>query len=290
MRFARVLADEHHAGITSSWSRLLSNKAVLRHTTPVALSFAVKQQGWRFLPRFYLPPLLANTFIGAVLFQSYEFTQAYLAKRRKSVSDESFFRYIPAWMDHVLAGGAAGALYASVSAPLDAVQSRIATRELLALSKHREHQGSVSVIKFARRTLHQLGFRGVYHGFGLVMMKDAIGHAMFFGVYEGVKERYNVNASGLNSGMVIVVSGGIAAAAYQVIESPFEKMQQYMGMHHSNTHIHPRRLNYREALRMLSHEPAWLRGMWHGLTARLVRTVPATSLGLLVYETMKQHV
>ncbi|RUP50541.1 mitochondrial carrier domain-containing protein [Jimgerdemannia flammicorona] len=42
-----------------------------RYTYLGMLANAVKLQGWRFIPRHVLPPLLANTFIGTVLYTTY---------------------------------------------------------------------------------------------------------------------------------------------------------------------------------------------------------------------------
>jgi len=42
-----------------------------RMTSPAILAHAIRTQGWGFIPNQVLPPLLANTLVGAILYTSY---------------------------------------------------------------------------------------------------------------------------------------------------------------------------------------------------------------------------
>lgn len=42
-----------------------------RYTSIGMITNAVKAQGWKFIPRHLMPPLIANTFVGTVLYTTY---------------------------------------------------------------------------------------------------------------------------------------------------------------------------------------------------------------------------
>jgi hypothetical protein len=42
-----------------------------RYTSIGMITNAVRAQGWKFIPRHLMPPLIANTFIGTVLYTTY---------------------------------------------------------------------------------------------------------------------------------------------------------------------------------------------------------------------------
>ena len=68
MGYARAINPNVRSGEPWSW----------RMTSPAILAHAVRQHGWSFIPNQVLPPLLANTAVGAVLYTSYLNTLALL--------------------------------------------------------------------------------------------------------------------------------------------------------------------------------------------------------------------
>merc|ERR1711977_703642 len=61
MGYARAINPRVQAGEAWTW----------RMTSPALLASAVQRHGWSFLPNQVLPPMLANTVVGAVLYTAY---------------------------------------------------------------------------------------------------------------------------------------------------------------------------------------------------------------------------
>jgi len=79
-----------------------------------------------------------------------------------------------------MAGFTAGAIQSVIAAPLDALQIRFRTTEVLeGKYKNMWHYGYSK--------LKEIGLRGAFAGWGLSFVKDAIGHALFFATFEYVK-------------------------------------------------------------------------------------------------------
>jgi hypothetical protein len=122
--------------------------------------------------------MLANVTVGAVLYTSYlqslaRFYEpsAYAAKRM----------YPPPDPRHTAAAGAvAGAVQSLVAAPLDALQVRFKTNEMLE-GRYKD------MWHYAHAKLKSIGPQGVFAGYGLSLTKDAIGCALFFSTFEYVK-------------------------------------------------------------------------------------------------------
>ncbi|GAA5825975.1 hypothetical protein JCM11251_000074 [Rhodosporidiobolus azoricus] len=83
-----------------------------RSVTPGFVRGLLRQEGWRFIPRHILPPLLVNTAIGLTLFTAYTTSETLLLPHFTSPSTHLLL--IP-----FLSGAFAGAAQALLSAPLD---------------------------------------------------------------------------------------------------------------------------------------------------------------------------
>jgi hypothetical protein len=77
------------------------------------------------------------------------------------------------------AGFLAGGIQSFIAAPLDALQVRFDRRE--------QHYDGKSMWHYARGKLHDIGFRGIFAGWGLSFLKDSFGSAVFFCTFETVK-------------------------------------------------------------------------------------------------------
>lgn len=144
---------------------------------------AVKQEGWYFFPRHILPPLLANSMCGAVLFNVY----AALTPTPATFTDEEegeermgreewmggkeggvqVTQPPPIWR-YYAAGAVAGSCHALVAAPMDALQVRMEVKELL----DRKHPG---IWRWAVKSLRDMGFLQAYRGFTLTCSKVSAG-------------------------------------------------------------------------------------------------------------------
>ncbi|KAL9069514.1 MAG: hypothetical protein Q9157_006122 [Trypethelium eluteriae] len=149
-----------------------------RTTTPGLLAHAIKNHGWDFIPKQVLPPLMANLSVGAVLYTSY---LQCLGAIHEPASHASKRVYPPPPPSATFtAGFLAGTLQSVVAAPLDALQVRFNTREML--EGHYK-----SIWQYSTDKLRDIGVRGIFAGWTLSLAKDSLGYGVFFSTFEFVK-------------------------------------------------------------------------------------------------------
>ncbi|KAK4907835.1 hypothetical protein LTR49_023171 [Elasticomyces elasticus] len=166
MGYARAISPHAH----SPWSwRLLS---------PALLFSAVRSQGWSFLPNQVLPPLLANTVVGATLYTTYLQTLGLLHEPSARATKRT--DPLPSPVDTFTAGFVAGSMQSLVAAPLDALQVRFHASEL--------QSGKYgNMWHYAYHKTREIGVRGVFAGWSLSLVRDSFGSAVFFSAFEYVK-------------------------------------------------------------------------------------------------------
>lgn len=122
--------------------------------------------------------MLANITVGAVLYTSYLQSLAMLHEPSGYAARRV---YPPPDPRHTAAAGAvAGSIQSLVAAPLDALQVRFKTSEML------EGQYK-NMWHYAYEKLKTIGPHGVFAGYSLSLVKDAVGCALFFSTFEYVK-------------------------------------------------------------------------------------------------------
>ncbi|KAH9826583.1 mitochondrial carrier protein [Teratosphaeria destructans] len=168
MGYARAINPAVQAGEKWSW----------RMTSPALLASAVKQHGWSFIPNQILPPLMANTLIGAVLYTAYLQTLGLFHEPAMRATKR--IEPLPPPSATFAAGFIAGSLQSVVAAPLDALQVRFQSREFVA-GKYR------NMWQYANMKIREIGTRGIFAGWTLSLLRDSFGNAAFFGVFEYVK-------------------------------------------------------------------------------------------------------
>ncbi|KAK6514458.1 hypothetical protein TWF281_004658 [Arthrobotrys megalospora] len=152
----------------------------IHQSTLGVLAYAVRTHGWRFIPNQVLPPLLANTSMGVILYTSYlqilqhQYPPAGHATKRA-------YPPAPYWATFT-AGAAAGALQSLFAAPLDAISYRFDINEL---TKHE----NISFWKYGNRILGEIGLHGVFAGYSLSLAKECLGYGLFFSTFEYFKQQ-----------------------------------------------------------------------------------------------------
>lgn len=152
-----------------------------RMTTPALLAHAIKTEGWSFIPNQVMPPLLANTFIGAVLYTAY--LQS-LNSLHEPTSQQTKRTYPPPPLTTTFTAGLiGGAIQSLLAAPFDALQVRFRTADIL--------DGKYKTMwHYGKHKLASIGVRGIFAGWTLSLMKDSLGAAIFFGTFETVKAQW----------------------------------------------------------------------------------------------------
>ncbi|KAH6620535.1 mitochondrial carrier protein-like protein [Boeremia exigua] len=170
MGYARAINP--HIAAQTGWS--------WRMTTPAILAHAVRTEGWSFIPNQVLPPLLANTCIGAVLYTVYLHS---LSSLHEPSSYQTKRVYPPPPPSTTFTAGLiAGAFQSIVAAPFDALQTRFRTADILD-GKYK------TVWHYAGHKLRSIGLQGIFAGWSLSLCKDALGAAVFFSAFETVKSQ-----------------------------------------------------------------------------------------------------
>ncbi|WPH01626.1 Hypothetical protein R9X50_00447500 [Acrodontium crateriforme] len=168
MGYARAINPGVKAGERWSW----------RMTSPALLASAVQHHGWSFLPNQVLPPLLANTLVGAVLYTGYLQILGLIhepsSKATKRVDP------LPPPPATFTAAFLAGAVQSLIAAPLDALQIRFQAAEMMA-GKY------TNTWQYAFRKTREIGARGIFAGWSLSLVRDSFGAAAFFSAFEYIK-------------------------------------------------------------------------------------------------------
>ncbi|RAH44204.1 putative mitochondrial carrier protein [Aspergillus aculeatinus CBS 121060] len=315
MAFARAV-NPHSA--KSGWS--------LHTTTPGLLMHAVRTYGWRFIPNQVMPPLLANAAVGAILYTSY---LQVLGSLNEPVSQGIKRIYPPPPPSNTFAAGfLAGTIQSIVAAPLDALQVRLRTSDLLE-GQYR------SMWHYGRQKLTQIGARGIFAGWGLSFLRDSLGYAFFFSSFEFIKSQayysfitwYYGSLHTLNAQRVHTVQSGnrsvplirphyalepcflmaagvIASVAQQAIQRPLSVIQsihvtrlEYLD-HQASLYPSRRQMlrlyynAYQETLKRCKRKATrvggWRKWLFRGFARDAIRQVPSTSAGLVIFELVRR--
>lgn len=149
-------------------------------TSPALLASAIRQYGWGFIPNMVLPPLFANTAVGTVLYAAY---LQVLGRMHEPSSYSTKRVYPPPPPSTAFAAGfVAGSIQSVLAAPLDALQTRFQSAEMLE-GKYK------NMWQYGWRKTREIGARGVFAGWTLSFVRDSIGAGVFFSTFETIKSQ-----------------------------------------------------------------------------------------------------
>ncbi|KAK9717508.1 hypothetical protein K7432_006156 [Basidiobolus ranarum] len=265
------------------------------------ISAAVKYGGFDIIHRYVLPPLLANTAVGISLFTVY--TATLLSLDPDSGLNPSGYK---TFSNAFTAGALAGAVSSTIATPLDSIQARFHVQEMI--------DGKFkSVMAYTKSMVQELGVATLYRGLGLTLVKDALGYGIFFGVFELAKKQgYKMavehanrdrDLADVNSQLVkpkfwvqpllVLGSGALAAIFYQAVDHPFEQIRKVFFVKASQAEIRYRtRTTYVETIReciRLGNKKGYQQFLFKGVVTNALRAVPASSLGLLCFEYLRNE-
>ncbi|KAK9451473.1 mitochondrial carrier domain-containing protein [Limtongia smithiae] len=160
------------------------------HSSFALLAHAIREHGWSFIPNQVLPPLVANSLVGIVLYTSY--LTALPLFSEKMVSINSIFGAAPdvlSWRQAFMAGLVAGGAQSLAAAPIDAVFTGFTVSDLKIPAEGIavQTQQHKSLWRYSREKLRAMGMRGVFRGYTLSLVKESLGFGAFFATFEGVK-------------------------------------------------------------------------------------------------------
>ncbi|KAF9585723.1 hypothetical protein BGW38_001062 [Lunasporangiospora selenospora] len=141
-----------------------------RATSIGMITHAIQTQGSGFIFRQVLPPLVANSFIGSVLYTTYIFTLPIFHPAATYQKSRTFPP--PPFYAVFMAGACAGAAQSLVAAPMDSLKVKFQVQDLGHGGRHK------SMAAFAVTTLKELGLK-----------TDSLACGLFFAVFEWVKQQ-----------------------------------------------------------------------------------------------------
>ncbi|KAI8979490.1 mitochondrial carrier domain-containing protein [Mycotypha africana] len=310
-----------------------------RYTSIGMITHAVKTKGWTFIPRHILPPLIANTLIGTVLYTTYIATLPIFHPPSAYQLHRPFPP--PPYTSVFLAGCIAGAAQSVIATPLDSLKVRFEVSDLLE-GKHK------SMYQFAKSTLKELGLASAYRGFTLTLARDSLSCGLFFATFEWVKqqgyyyfldEMYGLqvnsrstlqkiesnwnddeeedddNETKITAGprkkrekpplmlepLFVILAGATAAVAYQIIDHPLSKIHSIFYIEEGQSEFANK--SAKESVNSLYKRTweqckaqvklngaSWHRFLYQDFASTVLRVVPATSIGFLVFELVKREI
>ncbi|KAI3402521.2 hypothetical protein KGF56_004613 [Candida oxycetoniae] len=155
------------------------------HSSIGMLVNVLRKQGWKFIPDNVLPPLIANSATGLILYGTYlTALDHYTKKKSRGGKQADFNWYAP--IDTWRAGFVAGMAQSLAAAPIDAIYTRSSVSEMLEGS----HE---NLWRFGLNKLKEIGLVGVFAGYGFSLIKESFGFAYYFATFELVKTQgYNI--------------------------------------------------------------------------------------------------
>ncbi|RCK55513.1 hypothetical protein Cantr_04697 [Candida viswanathii] len=176
LRYVKALANKHDD---------ISNKPYRfrTHSSIGMIVNVLRTEGWKFIPDQLLPPLIANSATGIILYTTYltvldHYTKQHAAGR----SDFNWYAPFDTWR----AGFVAGAAQSLAAAPVDAIYTRLTVLEML----EGNHE---NLWKFGFNKLKEIGLVGVFAGYGFSLIKESFGFAFYFSTFETIKTQgYNL--------------------------------------------------------------------------------------------------
>lgn len=329
MIYVRELANKH--------DNILSKPYRFHTHSTLGMFYSVlKKEGWKFIPDQMLPPLIANSATGVILYGTY---LAFLSAldTNDHTGPGMDYRYSP--IDTWKAGFIAGAMQSLAAAPLDAIYTRLTTAEMLG----GEHQ---NLWVYGAKKLKEIGLVGVFAGYGFSFIKESIGFAFYFSTFELVKTRgYNLTYRVISAyrrfkialrekfsfftvknletdqamlrleqtrltkilkSTFVLLAGASAAFSLLAVQYPLSKIQKIhlsrleaLDIYNSsNLRVSKRPFikvyynsyidTFNQMVKMKQRaKQTWFQVAYKGFVRNALSTIPATSVGLLVFEIMR---
>lgn len=281
-----------------------SQYSIWTHSSPALLANAIRTYGWKFVPDKLMPPLVANSVAGSVLYTTY-LVSLTIQQHTSGNSGGP-----PTFKQTILAGGLAGLAQAAVATPIDAIAIRFNSDIMTS---------QTSLWKYGKELLQKIGMRGAYGGFLFNAVKESTSFALFFSTFELIKgpvyRGYSkwwyspsyFHPEGRKKSRIlypsfVLMGGCLAAAAMQVVSYPLSKIQK----------LHTIRLQAIDQLNLTKKggwmlymnsywktfkdvqsqvkkvaKGAWFKWLYGGSVRYVLYSMPSTSIGLLIFEILR---
>lgn len=245
---------------------------VLTHSGPAVLYESVRRRGWKEVVKQIMPPLVANATVGVVLYSTYLACLHEFKGKRKTRESDDWWYWLPVSVyDYFRAGAVAGAASSIVASPLDVLCAR-----------------GYSLKSLNGFTIVEELFAGAWAN----VVKESAGFGCYFAVFELVRTfgfavaKWTCPEHGKSVRVVqlssVLIAGASAAATLVAVQYPVSKVQRI--------HVEiPNDITYMKTIeRLISRKTnsglTWHGYLYKGCVRNILTSIPATSVGLLVFE------
>lgn len=167
------------------------------------------------------------------------------------------------FVDSLVSGGIAGTCVDLVFFPIDTLKTRLQAKNGF----------------FANG-----GWRGVYSGVGSTIVASAPGAALFFVVYDQLKQQLNQTTS-LSDPKIHMISSSLGEVAACTVRVPSEVIKQRV-----QTGVHARSMHALKAILSNTLGEGVFKGLYRGFSITLMREIPFTAVQFPLYEKLKKSV
>ncbi|KAK6153698.1 hypothetical protein DH2020_013337 [Rehmannia glutinosa] len=160
-------------------------------------------------------PLASVTFQNAIAFQTYAILSR--AVDKSAAPDDP-----PSYKGVALGGIGTGAIQSLLLSPVELVKIRLQLqRKTPDQSPLTTHRGPLDV---ARTILRTEGWRGIYRGLAITVLRDAPAHGVYFWTYEYMREQFHPGCrkSGQETFRTMLLAGGLAGVASWICCYPLD--------------------------------------------------------------------
>eukprot|EP01136_Pigoraptor_vietnamica_P023188 Opistho-1_new@75037 len=181
------------------------------------------------------------------------------------------------WWRHLVAGGLAGAVSRTATAPLDRLKT------ILQVQK-RAPKGTphLSVLGEFRRLIAEGGIRSMWRGNGVNVVKIAPETALKFVAYESAKSLFGISGKEPSAGARLC-AGSIAGVISQTAVYPLDVLKTRFATAPTGTYK-----GFMDAVVKI-HAAGGIRAFYSGLLPCLVGVIPYAGIDLAIYEGMKSY-
>ncbi|KAL0342025.1 UNVERIFIED_CONTAM: Mitochondrial arginine transporter BAC2 [Sesamum calycinum] len=236
----------------------------------------VAKEGPCALYRGMLAPLASVSFQTAITFQSY-------ATLSKAFDSNTKAGDPPSYKAVVLGGIGAGALQSLLISPVELVKIRL---QLQRKTNEKMNQSSSNrgPLDVARSILRAEGWRGIYRGLGITMLRDSPSHGLYFWTYEYMKEQLQPGCrkNGQETFRTMLLSGGLAGVTSWIFCYPLDVLKTRI---QAQSHcLQPRYCGIVDCYRQCVTREGY-NVLWRGLGTAVARAFVVNGAVFTAYET-----
>ncbi|KAK6148853.1 hypothetical protein DH2020_016378 [Rehmannia glutinosa] len=191
----------------------------------------VAREGPSALCRGMVAPLASVSFQNAIVFQTY-------AILSRAFSMNITANDPPSYKGVALGGIGAGVLQSLVISPVELVKIHLQLQRKTNdnINKSCCHKGPIDV---TRNIFRAEGWRGIYRGLGITVLRDAPSHGVYFWTYEFMREQLHPGCrkNGQETFRTMLLAGGLAGVTswiscypFDVIKTRIQAQSKYSGI------------------------------------------------------------